>query len=74
MHGPVRVTHAFLPLQRAASAPRVVMVSSAAGWGADAAPVRPIPIRDVATEVEVVGPVPGLVDRIETLHRAAAGG
>ncbi|SDS47965.1 SDR family NAD(P)-dependent oxidoreductase [Microlunatus soli] len=29
--GPVRVTHAFLPLLRAASDPRVVMVSSGAG-------------------------------------------
>ncbi|MFD9941110.1 SDR family NAD(P)-dependent oxidoreductase [Nonomuraea sp. NPDC059023] len=31
VYGPVRVTHAFLPLLRAADNPRVVMVSSAAG-------------------------------------------
>jgi NAD(P)-dependent dehydrogenase (short-subunit alcohol dehydrogenase family) len=31
VYGPVRVTHAFLPLLRAADRPRVVMVSSAAG-------------------------------------------
>jgi NAD(P)-dependent dehydrogenase (short-subunit alcohol dehydrogenase family) len=31
VYGPVRVTHAFLPLLQAADRPRVVMVSSAAG-------------------------------------------
>jgi NAD(P)-dependent dehydrogenase (short-subunit alcohol dehydrogenase family) len=31
VYGPVRVTHAFLPLLRAAERPRVVMVSSAGG-------------------------------------------
>ncbi|GAA3674580.1 SDR family NAD(P)-dependent oxidoreductase [Nonomuraea antimicrobica] len=31
VYGPVRVTHAFLPLLQAAEQPRVVMVSSAAG-------------------------------------------
>lgn len=31
VYGPIRVTHAFLPLLRAASHPRVVMVSSAGG-------------------------------------------
>lgn len=31
VYGPIRVTHAFLPLLEAATAPRVVMVSSAGG-------------------------------------------
>ena len=31
VYGPIRVTHAFLPLLQAASCPRVVMVSSAGG-------------------------------------------
>lgn len=31
VYGPIRVTHGFLPLLRAAEAPRVVMVSSAGG-------------------------------------------
>jgi len=31
VYGPIRVTHAFLPLLQAADAPRVVMVSSAGG-------------------------------------------
>ena len=31
VYGPIRVTHAFLPLLRAAESPRVVMVSSAGG-------------------------------------------
>ena len=59
---------------------RVVYIASSAqltqwraGWGAAESAIRPLPIREVAPAVEVVGPVPELVEEIRTLHRAAAG-
>jgi tRNA(Arg) A34 adenosine deaminase TadA len=59
---------------------RVVYIASSeqltqwrAGWGAGESPVRALPIQDVAPLVEVVGPVPDLVEEIRALHRAAAG-
>ena len=59
---------------------RIVYVASArqlaewrAGWGAPPSPVRPLPIQDVAPAVEVVGPVPALVDEIRALHRRSVG-
>ncbi|MGH3351500.1 MAG: nucleoside deaminase [Nocardioides sp.] len=59
---------------------RVVYIASSAqltrwraGWGAGESPVRPLSIQEVAPAVEVVGPVPELVEEIRTLHRAAAG-
>ncbi|WP_305091468.1 nucleoside deaminase [Prescottella sp. R16] len=33
------------------------------------APVRPLPIRDVAPGIDVAGPVPELVDQVHDLHR-----
>jgi tRNA(Arg) A34 adenosine deaminase TadA len=59
---------------------RVVYIASSAqltqwraDWGASESPVRALPIQEVAPAVEVVGPVPELVDEIRELHRAAAG-
>ena len=43
-----------------------------AGWGAGASPVLALPIQEVAPEIEVVGPVPELVEEIRALHQAAA--
>lgn len=55
---------------------RIVYVSSAAqlaAWLADlgvpAAPVRPLPIGEVAPEVVVQGPVPELAEQVRELHR-----
>ncbi|BCJ47295.1 short-chain dehydrogenase [Actinoplanes ianthinogenes] len=43
VYGPIRVTHAFLPLLRAAENPRVVMVSSGAGsFGVITDPSQPV--------------------------------
>lgn len=54
---------------------RIVYVASSAqltgwltGWGAPPAPVRPLPVREVAPEVVVEGPVDDLVPRIRALH------
>ena len=59
---------------------RVVYIASSAqltewraGWGATDSPVRPLAIQEVAPSIEVVGPVPELVEEIRTLHRTAAG-
>lgn len=59
---------------------RVVYIASSAqltewrsGWGAAGSPVRPLAIEEVAPSIEVVGPVPELVEEIRTLHRTAAG-
>lgn len=55
---------------------RIVYASSAAqtsAWlaelGAAPAPVRPLPITDVAPGLTVEGPVPGLDDDVRELHR-----
>ena len=55
---------------------RIVYVASAAQlaeWlaemGVPPAPVRPLPIREVAPGVEVEGPVPELVEEVRELHR-----
>jgi tRNA(Arg) A34 adenosine deaminase TadA len=39
-----------------------------ADWGVPPPPVRPLPIRDVAPEIPVAGPVPQLEDEIRELH------
>jgi tRNA(Arg) A34 adenosine deaminase TadA len=55
---------------------RVVYVASSAQlagwlaeWGVPPAPVRPLPIQEIAPGVAVEGPVPELVDEIRELHR-----
>ena len=55
---------------------RIVYVSSAAQtaqWlaelGVPPAPVRPIPVQDIAPDVEVEGPIPELEEAIHALHR-----
>ena len=46
---------------------------AAAEWGPDdGSPVLALPIQEVAPEIEVVGPVPELVEEIRALHQAAA--
>ncbi|ATQ31889.1 nucleoside deaminase [Rhodococcus ruber] len=59
---------------------RVVYVASSAqlaGWleemGVPPAPVRSLPIREVAPAVTVEGPVPELVDEVRALHRRCYG-
>lgn len=59
---------------------RVVYVASSAqlaGWleemGVPPAPVRSLPIREVAPAVTVEGPVPELVDEVRALHRRCHG-
>lgn len=59
---------------------RIVYVASSAQlteWleelGVPPSRVRPLPIREVAPGVEVVGPVPELVEEIRALHRRAHG-
>ncbi|KMS73952.1 cytidine deaminase [Streptomyces viridochromogenes] len=54
---------------------RIVYVASSeqlTGWlaelGAPAAPVRPLPIQEVAPDVAVEGPVPELTDDVRALH------
>ena len=39
-----------------------------AGWGLPPAPVRAIPVQDVAPGVEVAGPVPDLAAEVRELH------
>ena len=58
---------------------RVVYVHSAqqlaswtAEWGWPAAPVRPLPVQDVAPGVVVEGPVPELVEEVRDLHRRSS--
>ncbi|WP_460061320.1 nucleoside deaminase [Streptomyces sp. YKOK-I1] len=55
---------------------RIVYVASSAQlvtwleeWGAAAAPVRPLPVHEVAPGVTVEGPVPELTDEVRALHR-----
>jgi tRNA(Arg) A34 adenosine deaminase TadA len=55
---------------------RIVYASSSdqlGGWlaelGAPPAPVRPLPIHDVAPDLVVEGPVPGLDEEVHDLHR-----
>ncbi|WP_340384507.1 nucleoside deaminase [Streptomyces sp. SS7] len=55
---------------------RIVHVASSARlvtwleeWGAAAAPVRPLPVHEVAPGVTVEGPVPELTDEVRALHR-----
>jgi tRNA(Arg) A34 adenosine deaminase TadA len=55
---------------------RVVYVASSAQlagwlaeWGVPPAPVRPLPIQEIAPGLAVEGPVPELVDEIRELHR-----
>ncbi len=55
---------------------RIVYVASTAqlvSWldemGVPPAPVRPLPIQDIAPGVTVVGPIPELVDDVHLLHR-----
>ncbi|MCC5574628.1 nucleoside deaminase [Microtetraspora sp. AC03309] len=45
------------------------LVSWLTELGAPAAPVRPLPIREVAPGVVVEGPVPELAERVRDLHR-----
>ncbi|MFD5811439.1 nucleoside deaminase [Rhodococcus aetherivorans] len=59
---------------------RVVYVASSAqlvGWleemGVPPAPVRALPIQEVAPGVTVEGPVPELVDEVRALHRRCHG-
>ncbi|MEU0314388.1 nucleoside deaminase [Nocardioides sp. NPDC006273] len=59
---------------------RVVYIASSeqltqwrAGWGAGESSVRALPIQEVAPAIDVVGPVPELVEEIRALHQAAAG-
>ncbi|QIX51954.1 nucleoside deaminase [Rhodococcus sp. DMU1] len=59
---------------------RVVYVASSAqlvGWleemGVPPAPVRALPIQEVAPGVTVEGPVPELVDEVRALHRRCYG-
>jgi tRNA(Arg) A34 adenosine deaminase TadA len=40
-----------------------------AEWGLPASPVRPLPVREVAPNVQVDGPVPELADEMRALHR-----
>lgn len=54
---------------------RIVYVSSSAQltqWlhqlGAPESPIRPLAIRDIAPDVSVDGPVPGLVEEVHALH------
>lgn len=54
---------------------RIVYVASSAQlaawlaeWRAPPAPVRPVPIREIATCVDVQGPVPELVEEVRALH------
>jgi len=54
---------------------RIVYVASSeqlTGWlaelGVEPAPVRPLPVREVAPGVTVEGPVPGLTEDIRALH------
>ena len=54
---------------------RIVYIASSAQltkwleeWGVPPSPVRPLPIQEVAPGVEVVGPVPELVDEVRALH------
>jgi tRNA(Arg) A34 adenosine deaminase TadA len=60
---------------------RIVYVSSAAQtaqWlaelGVPPAPVRPIPVQDIAPDVEVEGPIPELEEAIHALHRQCHAG
>ncbi|MDI3388531.1 nucleoside deaminase [Streptomyces sp. B-S-A8] len=55
---------------------RIVYVASSAQLGAwlaelgvPSAPVRPLPVNDVAPDVTVEGPVPELVEEVRELHR-----
>ncbi|GAB1818079.1 hypothetical protein HerbRD11066_12430 [Herbidospora sp. RD11066] len=41
------------------------------GWGAPSAPVRPLPIQEVAPGVIVDGPVPVFEETMKALHRRA---
>ncbi|GLX93393.1 nucleoside deaminase [Herbidospora sp. NBRC 101105] len=57
---------------------RIVYAVSAAqlsgwrdGWGAPSAPVRPLPIQEVAPGVAVGGPVPEFEAEMKALHRRA---
>ncbi|WP_116950448.1 nucleoside deaminase [Jiangella endophytica] len=43
-----------------------------AAWGLPAAPVRALPITDVVTGIEVVGPVPPFDERMRAVHERAA--
>jgi tRNA(Arg) A34 adenosine deaminase TadA len=59
---------------------RVVYIASSAqltqwraGWGAGESPVRGLPVQEVAPTIDVVGPVPELVEAIRALHQAAVG-
>jgi tRNA(Arg) A34 adenosine deaminase TadA len=42
-------------------------------WGLLASPVRPLPIQEIAPEVEVEGPFPDLAADVRELHRQAEG-
>ena len=42
-------------------------------WGLSASPVRPLPIQEIAPEVEVEGPFPDLAADVRELHRQAEG-
>ncbi|MEV6612493.1 nucleoside deaminase [Streptomyces sp. NPDC051051] len=55
---------------------RIVYVASSAqltawlsGWGVPAAPVRALPVQEIAPGVPVEGPVPELVEEVRALHR-----
>jgi len=59
---------------------RIVYISSSqqlqqwrAEWGLEAAPVKPLPIPDVAPMVQVSGPVPPLDQEVRKLHEQRLG-
>lgn len=62
--------HAWVGLGRIVYASSAAQTSSwVAEFGAPSAPVRPLPITEVAPGVVVEGPVAGLDDEVRELHR-----
>ena len=67
--------HAWVGLGRIVYASSAAQTSSwYAEFGAPPAPVRPLPVTEVAPGVVVDGPVPGLDDEVRALHRRFLGG
>lgn len=62
--------HAWAGLGRIVFATSSAQVTAwLAEWGVPPSPVRPLPIHEVAPDVDVVGPVPELADEVRELHR-----
>ncbi|MGW2714781.1 nucleoside deaminase [Streptomyces sp. NPDC001356] len=62
--------HAWVGLGRIVYIVSSVQLSGLlAELGVPAAPVRTLPVRDIAPEVTVEGPVPELLDKVRGLHR-----